>query len=130
MLRGMAAIMSAHKARSHYHRVTFALAGLRHAWQAERGVRLHLLAVLVVAGVLAWLRPPAEWWALAALACALVIAAELLNTAVEALADHLHPERDPAIAIVKDCAAAGVLIASLGALAVAGAFVIWWWTNR
>jgi diacylglycerol kinase (ATP) len=48
-----------------------------------------------------------------------VLAAELLNTAVEHLADHLHPELHPHIKAVKDCAAAAVLIASLGALAVA-----------
>ena len=49
----------------------------------------------------------------------LVIAAELINTALEHLADHLHPEQHPRIKIVKDCAAAAVLILSAGALWVA-----------
>ena len=49
----------------------------------------------------------------------LVIAAELINTALEQLADHLHPEQHPRIKIVKDCAAAAVLILSAGALWVA-----------
>jgi diacylglycerol kinase (ATP) len=48
-----------------------------------------------------------------------VIAAELINTALEHLADHLHPEQHPRIKIVKDCAAAAVLILSIGALWVA-----------
>jgi diacylglycerol kinase (ATP) len=47
------------------------------------------------------------------------MAAELLNTAIEELADHLHPELHPRIRLVKDCAAAGVLVAVLGALGVA-----------
>ena len=55
---------------------------------------------------------------------AIVLAAELVNTAVELLADHLHPEQHPNIKIVKDCAAAAVLIASMGAVGVAIAFVI------
>jgi undecaprenol kinase len=48
----------------------------------------------------------------------------MFNTAIEHLADHLHPEIHPHIRTVKDCAAAAVLIASLGAVAVAVALVI------
>ena len=67
--------------------------------------------------------PPPLWWAIAALTIAFVLAAELFNTAVEGLADHLHPDQHPAIKAVKDCAAAAVLVASAAALAVAAAFV-------
>jgi undecaprenol kinase len=56
-----------------------------------------------------------------------VLAMELVNTAVEHLADHLHPDQHPRIKIVKDCAAAAVLVTSLGALCVAVAFVIDQW---
>ena len=42
----------------------------------------------------------------------------------ELLADHLHPQEHPAIRLAKDCAAAGVLIASLGALGVALALLL------
>ena len=118
------------KGRNHYQRLMFALAGVRHALRTERSLRLQLLALAGVVAVLAWLRPPAIWWALAALACALVLAAELANTAIEALVDHLHPDVHPAIRVVKDCAAAAVLAAALGALAVAAAFAAWWWTAR
>jgi undecaprenol kinase len=48
----------------------------------------------------------------------------MFNTAVELLVDHLHPEIHPRIGAVKDCAAAGVLIASLGAVAVMVALVV------
>jgi diacylglycerol kinase len=48
----------------------------------------------------------------------------MFNTAIEALADHLHPEIHPSIRIVKDCAAGAVLVASLGALGVGVAFVV------
>ena len=70
------------------------------------------------------LRPSWGWWALCGLASAGVIAAELLNTAIEQLADHLHPELHPSIRLVKDCAAAAVLVAVLGALGVAFALAV------
>jgi undecaprenol kinase len=123
-------MMAEWKGRNHYQRLMFALAGMRQAWRTERSLRLQTLALAGVVAVLGWLRPPAIWWALAALACALVIAAELANTAIEALVDHLHPDNHPAIRVVKDCAAAAVLVAALGALAVAAAFAVWWWTTR
>ena len=81
------------------------------------------LATVAVLLALLWLRPAPMWWALMAIAVALVLAAELANTAVERLADRLHPERHPAIKLVKDCLAAAVLVSSVGALAVAAAFV-------
>ena len=69
-------------------------------------------------------RPGPVWWALVLLASAAVVAAELLNTAIERLADELHPNDSPGIRIVKDCAAAGVLVAALGALG-AGVALAW-----
>ncbi len=58
------------------------------------------------------------------LSSAVVIAAELFNTALEGLADALHPHDHPAIRIAKDCAAAGVLVTVLGALTVALALAL------
>jgi diacylglycerol kinase len=70
------------------------------------------------------LRPAAVWWALVLLASAAVLAAELFNTAIEHLADLLHPEESPGVRIVKDCAAAGVLVTVLGALGVGVALLV------
>jgi diacylglycerol kinase (ATP) len=81
------------------------------------------VATAAVFGVLLWLKPPPLWWAVAALTIGFVLAAEIFNTAVEGLADHLHPEQHPAIKVVKDCAAGAVLVASIAALGVAAAFV-------
>ena len=103
-------------------RVLFALAGVRTAWRTESSFKVHVVAALAVMGVLLWLQPAPLWWAIAALTIAFVLAAELFNTAVEGLADHLHPEQHPAIKAVKDCAAGGVLVATAAALGVAAAF--------
>ena len=116
--------MSVHKNQTFRARLGFALRGLAHGLSTERSLRLQLgaLAALVLALII--VRPGALWWALALLAGAGVLAAELLNTAIERLADHLHPEVHPGIRVAKDCAAAGVLVAALGALAVAVALVL------
>jgi undecaprenol kinase len=47
-----------------------------------------------------------------------VLAAELMNSAFEALVDHLHPERHPEIRVIKDVASGAVLLTSIGALVV------------
>jgi undecaprenol kinase len=104
-------------------RLRFSLAGLVTALRSESSLRLQVVAALVVLGALIWLRPAPIWWALFALTIGSVLATELLNTAVEHLADHLHPEIHPTIKIVKDCAAAAVLVWSLAALAVAAALL-------
>ena len=106
-------------------RLRFALAGLAATLRSESSFKIHVVAAAAVGAVLAWLRPAPLWWALAALTVAFVLAAELLNTAIEHLADHLHPERHPRIKLVKDCAAAAVLVASVGAIAVAAAFMVY-----
>lgn len=105
-------------------RLGYALAGLRAAWRLEKSLRTHAVATLIVLGLLAWCQAPAAWWALMALTIGLVVASELLNTAIEALADHLHPQRHEAIRITKDVAAGAVLVCSLASLAVGVAFIV------
>ncbi len=96
-------------------RVAFAWAGLRAAWDGERSFRTQGIIALMACGVMGVLQPTLIWWALVGMMITLVLAAELINTALEQLVDHLHPERHPRIKIVKDCSAAAVLLLSLGA---------------
>jgi undecaprenol kinase len=105
-------------------RLGFAIRGLAHALRAEASLKVQAAVLLGAFAALALLRPPPVWWALVALSSAAVIGAELLNTAIEELADLLHPDTHPRIRVVKDCAAAAVLIAVLGALGVALAFLV------
>ena len=115
--------MSPQKNLALWRRIGFALSGLGHALRSERSVRFQVVVLALVFAVLAVFRPEAIWWAAVALASAGVLAAELLNTAIETLADHLSPELHPQIRVVKDCAAAAVLIAVVGALVVAIALI-------
>jgi diacylglycerol kinase (ATP) len=106
-----------------YRRLAFAISGIKSAWRTENSFKTHVVAAVAVIAVLLWLRVTALWWAIASLTIAFVLAAELFNTAVEGLADHLHPDQHAAIKTVKDCAAGAVLVASIAALGVAAAFV-------
>jgi diacylglycerol kinase (ATP) len=116
--------VESYKNRRFRARLGFALRGFAHAMRSEASLRLQALAGAAALLVLLVLRPAAVWWALVLLASAAVVSAELLNTAIEHLADVLHPQQSPAVRVVKDCAAAGVLIAVLGALGVAAALLV------
>jgi diacylglycerol kinase len=105
-------------------RLGFALRGVSHALAAERSLRFQLACFALLLIALLVLRPEPFWWAVLLLAGAAVIAAELFNTALEHLADHLHPDTHPQIRIVKDCAAAAVLVSVCGALAAGTAFAV------
>lgn len=116
--------MSSQKNLPLWRRTGFALAGLLHAVRAEHSVRFEAIVLALVLGALAVLRPGPIWWAAVALASAGVLAAELLNTAIEALADHVSPDFHPLIKVAKDCAAAAVLVTVVGALGVAAALAV------
>ena len=56
--------------------------------------------------------------AVLAVTTAIVLGAELLNTAIETLTDLVHPDLDPAAAVVKDVSAAAAMTAAALALTV------------
>ena len=102
------------------------LASFRHALRGigtmlatQHNAWIHA-ALTVVAIVLAlWLGIGALEWAAILLVIVAVWTAEALNTAFEALCDVASPEFHPLVERAKDVAAGAVLIASVGAAAVA-----------
>lgn len=57
-------------------------------------------------------------WLVQILTCACVLTAEGLNTAVEALANFVHPDYDRRIGIVKDIAAGAVFIMAMASVVI------------
>jgi len=96
-----------------------ALAGLGFAWHEEDNFRRHVWSGGGALALFLFIQPQPIWWALIILCIALVVAAELINSAIEALADRLHPDIHPAIGKVKDMLAGMVLVISMAALLVA-----------
>jgi diacylglycerol kinase (ATP) len=93
----------------HIHGATLnTLRGLRQAAKTESAFRKE--AALLAAGIpLGLVIAPDVGWYVAMIGVLLVtLAVELLNTAVEKLADHVAPERHPAIGTVKDFGSAAV----------------------
>ncbi len=101
----------------------FAFAGLRYLAASEHNAWLHLVATLSVVVIGLALGIDRGEWLWLVLAIGWVWTAEAFNTAIERLADRVSAERDSQIGIVKDLAAAGVLISAMGA-AVIGLLVL------
>lgn len=95
-----------------------ALAGIGYAWRTQRNLRIQVTLGIVALVVFAALHVSALAFALLALTIALVLAFEVMNTALEALVDLASPERHPLAKAAKDAAAGAVLIVALGAVAV------------
>ncbi len=111
--------MSEERARfsvhSRFRSFAFAFAGLRHFATSEHNAWIHAAATVGVLALAAFLRVDRHDWLWLVLAIGWVWTAEAFNTAIERLADAVTTERRPAIKIVKDVAAAGVLVSALGA---------------
>ena len=95
-----------------------ALRGIGPLLAGEANAQIHALATVGVVVLAFSLDVSAVGWALLVLALALVWAAEGMNAAIEALADRVWPEEDPAIGRAKDVAAGAVLLAAIGAAGV------------
>lgn len=102
----------------------YALSGVAHAWRTQKNFRIQVGLGVVALAVCAALHVPAVGFAILALAIAVVLALEVLNTAVEALVDLASPQVHPLAKAAKDAAAGAVLIAAAGSVAVA-AFLGW-----
>jgi diacylglycerol kinase (ATP) len=110
------------KNRRFAERLGFASAGLRLVFRREKSFRAQCVLAAAAAVVVIALRPGLLWTALIVLAAAVVLALELVNSAIEYLADRLHPGPAREIGAAKDAAAAAVLLASFAA-AVVGALM-------
>jgi diacylglycerol kinase len=99
-----------------------AIRGLAILVRTQPNARFHLLAAIGAIGLSAWLRITAGEWAAITLAITMVWTAEALNTGIEFAVDLVSPEHHKLAGWAKDVAAGGVLVASVGALAI-GALV-------
>ncbi len=100
----------------------YALSGIGCLFRTQVSARIQLgVAVLVIGAGFAFGIEAGEWIAVI-LAMGLVFGAEALNTALESLADAVHPEPDPLVGRAKDLAAGAVLLTVIAAVAI-GAIV-------
>lgn len=107
-----------HWVRKRLRSFPFAFAGIGHLLRTQGNAQIHV-AVGSVAIILGFLFniERGEWLALA-LTITLVLAAEGVNTAVEAVVDLVTPGFHPLAKIAKDVAAGTVLLTAIGAVVV------------
>ena len=103
----------------------FAGRGIRHALRRERNLRIHFsLAAYIFYFAVRYYHFSRTEYALLAVVMGLVIACELLNTAVENAVDLGTSVYHPLAGIAKDTAAGAVLVSSVTAVAV-GVLLLW-----
>ena len=89
--------------------------GIKYAFKYEQSMFIHVLVTLlvVICGIV--LKLDFEEWLLCIVLIGLVIATELINTAIEAVVDLACPEIHPLAKTAKDTAAAAVLVFAITA---------------
>lgn len=105
-------------------RLGFAWAGMRLVFRREKSFRSQCGLALAAVAALLVLRPGLVWTALVLLSAVLVLALELVNSALEYALDRLHPAFAREIGAAKDAAAGAVLLAALAALLVGGLMLL------
>lgn len=98
--------------------IGFAIKGAYKLITTEHSVMIQftLAILLIIAGF--YFHISKEEWMIQILAFGLVLAVESLNTAVEKVADFIHPEFHDRIGFIKDIAAGAVLFAAVAAILV------------
>jgi diacylglycerol kinase len=107
--------MNDQKDRALPHRFRNGLAGFVQGWKRERSLRTQLVLSVVAVLVLLAARVPFPWLLAFLALIAVALAAELVNGAIEALLDRLHPGHDADIGAAKDMSSAAVLIVNVAA---------------
>ncbi len=96
----------------------YAFRGIAEVVRSQTNARIHLvgLAIAILLGLCFQLT--ANEWAIIAICCGGVLAAEAMNTAVENVVDLVSPEYNALAGKAKDAAAAAVLILAITAICV------------
>lgn len=103
----------------------YAWMGVVYAFSTQRNLRIHTIIGTIALGLSIWLSLPLLEIAVIGLTIALVLAMELLNTAIESVVDLLVKQSYHELAkIAKDCAAGAVLVSALASVFVAGLLLL------
>lgn len=87
--------------------------GMKAAWCHEAAFRQEVLLAIVLLPVGCWLAPSLAYGTLMAVSVVVVWCVELLNSAIEALADAISLEHHPLLGRAKDLGSAAVFVSLL-----------------
>ena len=97
----------------------YAYKGLYKLIQTENSIKLQIAAAVAITIIGFVMRITSTEWIIQILSIGLVLAVEGLNTAIEKIADFIHPEHHDKIGEIKDIAAGAVSFSALAALGIA-----------
>jgi len=114
-----------HVAATLIHSFRYASLGFLYAVRTQRNFRIHLVIGVVAVSLATVLHLPTMELALIILTCGLVMALELVNTALEAVVDlSVGREYHLLAKIAKDTAAGAVMVAAMTSVVIAG-LLLW-----
>ena len=92
---------------------SYSLDGLIYAYKYEQSMLIHVIATIgvIIANILLNISPTE--WLITFRAIGMVLAAELVNTAIEAIVDLVTLEIHPLAKIAKDCGSAATFVLAL-----------------
>jgi len=96
----------------------YAACGIKKAALRERNIRFDICMAVYTVILGAALEISLQEWIGVIFSIAIVISAELLNTAFEELCDSVHPNMSEKICRIKDVSAGGVLMCAAGAAVI------------
>ena len=96
----------------------YAFQGIFNTIRTERNIKIHCAAAILVTIFGIWLQISKTEWMICFILFGLILAPELVNTAVEATVDLFTEERKPLAKKAKDAAAGAVLVAAIFAAVI------------
>lgn len=97
----------------------FAFDGLYKLIATENSIKLQVVVAVTISIIGFLLDISKTEWMLQVISIGLVLATEGMNTAIEKIADFIHPEHNKKIGEIKDMAAGAVAFCALAAIVVA-----------
>ena len=97
--------------------IGYAFKGAIFLLKTEPSIQVQFLIGIIVSVAGFYFQISNTEWLIQCLAIGLVVSIEGLNTAIEELANFIHPEHHQKIGIIKDIAAGAVFLASIFAMA-------------
>lgn len=98
--------------------------GLFWLFKNEGNAQFHLIATIAVVCLGYYFKINTTEWFAIIFAIGMVLSAEAFNTAIEKLVDLLHPQKHHKAGLIKDLAAAAVLITAIIAIIIAAIIFI------
>ena len=96
----------------------YSIDGLVYAYKYEQSMMIHCFATICVIAVNIIFHVAAWEWLLTLVCIGMVLSAELINTAMEAVVDLVTLEQHPLAKIAKDCTSAATFILAMMALII------------